>query len=155
MKEPLVKHTLPESPRLVYFCSSGEDEIKERGWCEDWQGVCDWTTCTGASFLDNPGYRGWVQIGGIWLYFEDGFTKFGWQMIMGQWYYFQDDASAATGWISSTGDGNTYYFDETDCFMVTGWREIGGDWYYFDMENGRMLKDTVTPDGYYVDGNGI
>ena len=32
VKEPLVKHTLPESPRLVYFCSSGEDEIKERGW---------------------------------------------------------------------------------------------------------------------------
>ena len=33
------------------------------------------------------------------------------------------------------------------------WEIINGIWYYFD-ENGYMLADTTTPDGYYVDVNG-
>ena len=60
-------------------------------------------------------------------------------------------------------------------YPVNSWKLIGGKWYYFNehgycMENawiltdnqyyycgqdGAMLTDTVTPDGYYVDGNGV
>ena len=37
----------------------------------------------------------------------------------------------------------------------TGWYCSGpeGPWYYFD-NSGAMLKNTTTPDGYHLDGNG-
>lgn len=49
----------------------------------------------------------------------------------GQWKYQNDDGSFATGWI-----------------------EDGGKSYYMD-ENGIMLSNTTTPDGYYVGPNGV
>ena len=39
--------------------------------------------------------------------------------------------------------------------MVTGWKEINNLWYYFDNTNGNMLVDTVTPDNYTVNANGV
>lgn len=54
-----------------------------------------------------------------------------WKRIAGEWYYF-DDAS----------------------YMFTGWLEHGGKWYYFDKESGKMLKNTRTPDGYFVSFDG-
>lgn len=37
--------------------------------------------------------------------------------------------------------------------MVTGWRLISGAWYYF-AQDGIMLVDCVTPDGYKVGTDG-
>lgn len=43
--------------------------------------------------------------------------------------------------------------------MMTGWNQIDGKWYYFSMEegseNGMLLKNTTTPDGYKVDADGV
>lgn len=50
-----------------------------------------------------------------------------WRKIKGEWYYFDDSA-----------------------YMVTGWVETDGKWYYLDLESGKMLKNTTTPDGYFV-----
>ena len=38
--------------------------------------------------------------------------------------------------------------------MITGWVNSDGNWYYLDTVYG-VLFDTVTPDGYYVDEDGI
>ena len=39
--------------------------------------------------------------------------------------------------------------------MAAGcWLEDDGNWYYLD-ENGVMMTDGYTPDGYYVDADGI
>ncbi|MFR3822149.1 MAG: hypothetical protein ACLTZG_12210 [Hungatella hathewayi] len=38
--------------------------------------------------------------------------------------------------------------------MKTGWVQTDGKWYYLD-ESGKMLADTVTPDGVRVDKNGV
>jgi len=38
--------------------------------------------------------------------------------------------------------------------MKTGWVQTDGKWYYLD-ESGKMLADTVTPDGVTVDKNGV
>ena len=54
-----------------------------------------------------------------------------WQMINGKWYCF---------------DGNGY--------MRTGWINWNGV-YYFCGPNGDMYTNCYTPDGYYVDGNGV
>lgn len=48
----------------------------------------------------------------------------------GRWKYINDDGTCATGWVHD--DGKDYYLDE----------------------NGVLLTDTRTPDGYHVDGSG-
>lgn len=54
----------------------------------------------------------------------------GWQQQEDGWYYYNVDGSVKTGWIMDKGKG--YYLDE----------------------NGLCAVDTITPDGYYVDGGG-
>ena len=39
--------------------------------------------------------------------------------------------------------------------MRTGWIQSGNAWYYCDTSSGAMLTNTRTPDGYYVDANGV
>ena len=50
-------------------------------------------------------------------------------------------------------DGETYY--QVDSNPITNtWKWHGGRWYYFGAD-GKMLKSTVTPDGYLVDIEGM
>ncbi|HJA69992.1 MAG TPA: hypothetical protein IAA07_00240 [Candidatus Lachnoclostridium stercoravium] len=56
----------------------------------------------------------------------------------GQW---QQDT---VGWWYDNGGGD---------YPRNCWQEIDGVWYYF-AEDGYMLADTLTPDGYYVDASG-
>ena len=70
-------------------------------------------------------------------------------------YYFDKDGKLVTGWgIDEKGD---YYYFNDDQYdigkMCTGWKTIDGDEYYF-ASNGKLLTDTTTPDGKYVDING-
>ena len=37
--------------------------------------------------------------------------------------------------------------------MATGWVKDSGKWYYL-ASSGNMLRNTYTPDGYYVDDSG-
>ncbi len=91
----------------------------------------------------NPGYSGpaspasygwqYDNIGGWWYLEPDGtYPRGGWLQIDGIWYCFNDVGYMRTGWIQSA----------------------NGNWYYCD-SSGAMLTNTWTPDGYYVDGNGI
>ena len=112
----------------------------------------------------------WEPVNGIWYHFdENGYMQTGWLNLDGTWYYLNDDGSMAKDtWIG------TYYVDASGSWVVEGWQNngygwwyqrangtyphneweiINGIWYYFD-ENGYMLADTTTPDGYYVDING-
>lgn len=50
----------------------------------------------------------------------------------------------AIGWWYQNDDGS---------YPINGWQTIDGKDYYFD-ENGYMLTDTVTPDGFSVDSSG-
>lgn len=92
------------------------------------------------------------------------------------WYYLDEDGKMVTGWFGdyhlheiSDGtmgkmdygwyfDGSHWYFlntihDGTFGARVKGWKWIDGYSYYFDAE-GKLLTETVTPDGYTVDSNG-
>ena len=57
---------------------------------------------------------------------------------------------AEPGW-SQQEDGWHYYLE--DGSPAVGWVEVEGKFYYFP-QSGGMLKDTITPDGYYVDQDG-
>jgi len=37
--------------------------------------------------------------------------------------------------------------------MAIGWVKDNGKWYYL-ASSGKMLRNTYTPDGYYVDASG-
>lgn len=74
----------------------------------------------------------WAQIDGIWYYFDEiGYMKTGWIFVNDMWYFMKPDGSMASScWIN--------------------WE---GKWYYLGW-NGAMAVNTLTPDGYVVDGNG-
>jgi glucan-binding YG repeat protein len=61
-----------------------------------------------------------------------------------------------TGWVQ-TADGKWYFFENNknvnEGKMIIGWRNVGGSWYYFT-EDGSMLVDAITPDGYKVNTEG-
>lgn len=77
------------------------------------------------------------------------------------WYYFNSAGYMADGWL--TLNGSRYFLhDQSDGrrgYMYTGWHQILGKWYYFGNEEGRpkgaLLTNTITPDGYRVDENGV
>lgn len=77
------------------------------------------------------------------------------------WYYFNAEGYMHSGWLL---DGGNWYFlhnvaDGTQGYMYTGWKQIDGKWYYFNPlvggPMGSLLVNTVTPDGYTVDANGV
>ncbi|MBQ9326145.1 MAG: hypothetical protein IJ246_10250 [Clostridia bacterium] len=111
----------------------------------------------------------WVQSGDDWKWqTKDGsFLTSSWVKNSKHWYYMDDTGCMVTGFADL--DGSTYYFDASGC-MVTGWKQIEDGWYYFSSSgamirdgwmkdyyfghDGKMLVNTVTPDGYQVDSSG-
>ena len=102
-------------------------------------------------------------------------SQSGWQKDSNGWRYVkQNGTNAANEWL--TIDGKEYWFDSNQ-YMATGWRQfVGGIWYYFENDgslaknkwvqnsqkqwfyvgsNGEMLKNTTTPDGFYVNASGV
>ena len=60
----------------------------------------------------------------------DDYAKNGWKWIDNKWYYF--DAAG---------------------YMETGWIHVDDDWYYLK-DDGSLLTNARTPDGYWVDEDG-
>ncbi len=52
------------------------------------------------------------------------------------------------------GRGKGWTYTKPDGTLAIGWTLIDGDYHYFD-ENGWMYMECTTPDGYYVDENGV
>ena len=93
----------------------------------------------------------WLYDNGSWYYLKDsGSMATGWLKDGGTWYYLKDSGSMATGWIKD--NGSWYYLKDSGA-MATGWVKDNGKWYYL-ASSGNMLRNTYTPDGYYVDGSG-
>lgn len=123
------------------------------------------TRSAGAGYTAKPGQ--WLQNEkGWWYQYAEGmyptsqWVKLNWNGT-DCWYYFDADGYMATGWL--TDGGYRYYLypiaDGRRGYMYTGWNEIDGKWYYFSTGStgpeGSLLTDSVTPDGYRVDENGV
>ena len=81
-----------------------------------------------------------------------------WDIIDDKWFAFDELGYLAEGFIYDANDGCIYYVEEKNG-VASGWKLIKDNWYYFNEKHdgtyGKLLLNTVTPDGYYVDGNGI
>lgn len=97
------------------------------------------STSTGSgSTVSAPGS---VQTTGTWMS-----NNIGW------WYQYPDGTYPTNGWLMIN---NVWYCFDAAGYMRTGWIQAGNAWYYCDTNSGAMLTNTTTPDGYYVDGNGV
>ena len=71
-------------------------------------------------------------------------------------YFFDTNGNMVTGWMQ-TQDGKWYFFDDTkgsnEGKMSLGWTKVANSWYYFT-ENGSMLTNGTTPDGFKVNADG-
>ncbi|WP_236894934.1 MULTISPECIES: hypothetical protein [Clostridium] len=74
----------------------------------------------------------------------------GWQKLEGDWFYL-DNGLVKLGWVE---DNNKWYYC-TNLGLQKGWLNADDSkWYYFN-ENGEMLTNATTPDGYNVDSTGV
>ena len=120
-----------------------------------------------ADVTDNSQKGRWVQDEKGWYFRRDdgSYPKSGWTKLkwLGKeyWYYFDENGYMKLGWLDVNGD--RYYLNPVigtnSGKMVTGWQQIDQKWYYFSTEagakEGSLLRNTVTPDNYRVDENGI
>ncbi len=118
-------------------------------------------TSTGTQITDRTGQ--WKQdtnpdsanYGRWWYEHSDGsYTTADWEKIDGKWYCF--DSSGWMGeneWVRGK-DGEWYYLGSDGAMAADGWKNINDKWYCFD-QDGRLYLYGYTPDGYYVDGDGI
>ena len=91
--------------------------------------------------------------------FLDGMkVRYQWELVNGRWYTFDEQGYLKTGFFYDAGYDGWFYVDE-NTGMQTGWFQINGKWYYFkdvsDGTRGIMLRNQKTPDGYFVDENGV
>lgn len=75
-----------------------------------------------------------------------------WYQEEGRWKYRLPDQNRCEGRIIYI-DGYEYCFGN-DGFMQTGWFLFGKSYYYAD-ENGHILSNTMTPDGYWLGEHGV
>ena len=123
-----------------------------------------------ANSTANDGKSHWMQDEhGWWLRFADSsYPKaekrgtsgiaYAWEQVNGNWWAFDESGYIKTGWMRDEDYNGWFYFDP-EHGMQTGWVLIGGKWYYFhptsDGMKGLMYAGRRTPDGYYVDENGV
>lgn len=62
------------------------------------------------------------------------------------------NGTETTGWKISE-DGTRRYLKPDGTYVGNGWLNVDDNLYYMD-ENGIMVSDTITPDGYYVNAKG-
>ncbi len=67
--------------------------------------------------------------------------------------YVAEDGTFPAGVMVRIGQ-DEYLFDDNG-YVMTGWVDMGDDLVLYFDQDGKLLKNTVTPDGYYVDENGI
>ena len=123
-----------------------------------------------ANSTANDGKSHWMQDEhGWWLRFADSsYPKaekrgtngiaYAWEQVNGNWWAFDESGYIKTGWMRDEDYGGWFYLDP-EHGMLTGWVLIDGKWHYFhptsDGRKGILYVGRLTPDGYYVDENGV
>ena len=96
----------------------------------------------------------WIMNNNIWYFFDEaGYMKTNWIEINGVKYFLNPDgAMVSNDWTFQ--DGKWYYLNSTGAMQANCWIKWKGLWYYLTAD-GTLAVDTVTPDNYRVDLNGV
>lgn len=150
-----------------------EVTVKKRQSSSGGSGSGSYSRVIPAAVPNVPGT--WKQDEKGWWYEKaaGGYLKAEWGMIRGMWYYFNEEGYMVTGWFQT---GVQWYFLNSDGSMVeNNWVLSGDQWYYLKSggamaagqwvtwkgksyylnQDGAMAVNTVTPDGYRVDAEGV
>jgi len=111
-----------------------------------------------------PAFAGsWQNTQSGWNYINDNGSKaLGWTQTPSGWYYLDTDSGIMqTGWKKDAA-GHWYFLNTAkgaaEGIMLTGWNWIDGYCYYFNPQSGpdqgKLLVNTTTPDGYKVNADG-
>ena len=156
----------PSSGRNKTFGSGEVSHDSVKGTIDSITGIITGETNSFA----NDGKSHWMlNEHGWWLRFADntypkgivrdsGDISHSWEQINGNWWAFDEAGYAKTGWLRDEDYSGWFYMD-LERGMQTGWVLLDGAWYYFnpnsDGKRGIMYAGQRTPDGYYVDKNGV
>lgn len=95
----------------------------------------------------------WAYVDGqTYLLDMYGIMQTGFKKVNDKWYYFNSVGAMKTGWLLKNGK---YYFMNADGSMAYGWVNSQGSWYYLDQNTGVMVTNSYTPDGRYVNAEGV
>ena len=153
------------APDGTYMNPSGEKVSYKPGWVSDGNG---WR------YIQKNGYHAastWLQdIDGKWYYFNigaymavdtttpDGFYVDANGVWDGQASTISNNINLGPGKQSASGweavDNSWRYKKEDGAYVTNAWIQDNGNWYYFD-ENSLMVTEQETPDGYYVNADGV
>ena len=88
-----------------------------------------------------------------WYYLkEDGkYARNEWFYYKNGWYYLNETGAMEKGWLEVS---NKWYYLDQDGKMETGWVQVENKWYYLN-KSGALLTNTITPDGYKVNRDGV
>ena len=142
---PIVKaESWLKSNQNWYYQKQGQ--LVQNAWVKD-KGTWYFMNDKGVMFNQT-----WLYQGGNWYAFKSSGAMIAsdWLYDNHSWYYLKDSGSMATGWIKDSG---SWYYLNNSGSMATGWVKDSGSWYYL-ASSGKMLRNTYTPDGYYVDASG-
>ena len=97
----------------------------------------------------------WFQQNEGWYYADkSGALKvYEWFQVGGKWYFATDKGKIYTNALIELFD-EVYHFNESGVMAENEWVEAYGYWFYAG-KSGAILRNTTTPDGYYVNAKGI
>lgn len=153
------------TPDGVYVNSKGEKTNYIPGWIQDEKG---WR------YIQKNGYYAgatWIQgEDGKWYYINigtymetDDITPDGYRVDAngvwdGQPSTISSSVNLGPGMRDSNGweavENSWKYKKEDGTYVTNAWIQDKGNWYYFD-ENSLMITNQETPDGYYVNADGV
>ena len=97
----------------------------------------------------------WFQTTEGWYYADkSGAVKvYEWFQVGNKWYAASRNGTIHTN-VFLPYEDEYYHFNESGVMSENEWFEVDGNWYYAD-KSGVILRNTTTPDGYYVNEYGI
>ena len=129
--------------KWYYFQQDGTSA--KNTWKDDYYLKNDGTMAA-SEWVYDENYSSWYYLK------EDGkYARNEWFYYKNGWYYLNETGAMEKGWLEVS---NKWYYLDQDGKMETGWVQVDDKWYYLN-KSGALLTNTITPDGYKVDGDGV